>query len=431
MLDYTAIEIFTSEQARTGTKPTVDAVLHYIRGLKIAARCIVTRGIAGLYETGEEATGRLEILSYNLPIRIYILLPAAEAGRVLDGLNPMIGDGIITLHEVNVISYRARNVFFPRQLLVRDVMTPDPKRVSADGSLRDAAEMLLSGIFSGLPVVDEKDRPVGVITQGDLIGRGGLPLRLGLIAESNGHRRESVLNGLGFRKAAEVMTAPAVTITDDRLLTEAVDRMLTRDVKRLPVVDRTGRLTGMLSRLDIFRTVMREAPDWKSFEAQKIEVAALMRVKDILRRDTHTVSPEAAIDEVIRVIDRNDIQRVAVVDAEGRLLGLISDRDLLRYFKKEDAGIWGVLTRAKRMREQDACRDGMPQCLTETTAGTVMNTALITVGEEALIEEAIGLMTEKAIKRLPVVDEAGLFKGMISRDSLLRTGFGGLTRQDP
>jgi CBS domain-containing protein len=41
-----------------------------------------------------------------------------------------------------------------------------------------------------------------------------------------------------------------------------------------------------------------------------------------------------------------------------------------------------------------------------------------------LVEEAIWLMTEKRLKRLPVVDDNGRFKGMISRDSLLRTGFG-------
>ncbi len=52
-----------------------------------------------------------------------------------------------------------------------------------------------------------------------------------------------------------------------------------------------------------------------------------------------------------------------------------------------------------------------------------MTSDLITVGEDALIEEAVALMTEKAIKRLPVVDGKGRFKGMISRDSLLRTGF--------
>jgi len=41
-----------------------------------------------------------------------------------------------------------------------------------------------------------------------------------------------------------------------------------------------------------------------------------------------------------------------------------------------------------------------------------------------LIEDAIALMTRESLKRLPVVDGAGRFKGMISRDSLLRTGFG-------
>jgi CBS domain-containing protein len=52
----------------------------------------------------------------------------------------------------------------------------------------------------------------------------------------------------------------------------------------------------------------------------------------------------------------------------------------------------------------------------------VMTTELVTVGEEMLIEVAIGLMVDKGLKRLPVVDAAGRFKGMISRDALLRIG---------
>jgi CBS domain-containing protein len=57
-----------------------------------------------------------------------------------------------------------------------------------------------------------------------------------------------------------------------------------------------------------------------------------------------------------------------------------------------------------------------------------MTTDLMKVREEMLIEEAIGLMLEKELKRLPVVDEFGHFKGMISRDSLLRIGFMGKER---
>lgn len=424
MLNYKAIEIFTSEEARYRGKPVVDVVLQYVRDLKIAARCIVTRGIAGCYESGELATGRLEILSFNMPLRIYIVVPAVEADRVLDGLNGMIDEGIVALHDLNVLSHRAHNAFFPRQLMVRDVMTPEPKSVAAATPLNDAARLLLSSIFTGLPVVDAGGRPIGVITQGDLIRKGGLPLRLGLLAESDRNRRESILDQLSERQAEDVMTTPAVMIAADRPLAEAVDLMLGKDVKRLPVVDASGRLAGMLSRLDVFRTVMREAPDWNTFQAQKIEVKRLKRVSDIVRRDTHTVAPETTLDEVIRIIDLNDIQRVVVVDGEGHLLGLISDRDLLSYFRSEQEGIWHLLAKVKHPFKQGACRTDLRQCLAETSAAEVMTTGLITVREEMLIEEAIKPMIEKGLKRLPVVDAAGRFKGMISRDSLLRSGFG-------
>lgn len=426
MLNYKAIEIFTSEEARYRKKPVADAVMQYIKDLKIAARCIVTRGVAGCYESGEVATGRIVILSFNMPVRIYIVLPAAETERVLSGLNGIVTEGIVALHDLNVLSHRTRNAFFPRQLMVRDVMTPGPESVSAGTPLNDAARLLLSSIFTGLPVVDKQSRPVGVITQGDLIRKGGLPLRLGLLSESDQNRLESVLNQLASRKATEVMTTPALMIAADRPLSEAVELMLTKGVKRLPVVDETGGLTGMLSRLDIFRTVMREAPDWNAFKAQQIEVEQLKRVGDILRRDVHAVSPETPLNEVIRLIDDNDIQRVAVVDDEGMLLGLISDRDLLRYFKPEQEGIWHLLAKVKNPFKQEACRAGdLQQCLSQTTAGVAMTTELITAREEMLIEEAIALMIDKGLKRLPVVDNDRRFKGMISRDSLLRTGFGG------
>jgi CBS domain-containing protein len=426
MLNYKAIEILTSEEARYRKKPVVDAIMQYIKDLKIAARCIITRGVAGCYESGEMVTGRVVILSFNMPVRIYIVLPAAETERVLNGLNGMVTDGIVVLHDLNVLSHRTRNSFFPRQLMIRDVMTRNPESVTAGTPLSDAARLLLPSIFTGLPVVDEQSRPIGVITQGDLIRKGGLPLRLGLLAESDQNRLESVLNQLASRKAAEVMTSPAVMIAADRPLAAAVELMLTKGVKRLVVVDETGGLTGMLSRLDIFRTVMREAPDWNAFKAQQIEVEQLKRVGDILRRDVHAVSPGTPLNEVIRLIDDNDIQRVAVVDDDGKLLGLISDRDLLRYFKPEQEGIWHLLAKVKNPFKQEACRVGdLQKRLAETTAGVAMTTQLITAREEMLIEEAIALMIDKGLKRLPVVDSEDRFKGMISRDSLLRTGFGG------
>lgn len=423
MLNYQAIEIFTNEEARYRHQPVADAVIDYIQGLKIAARCMVTRGIGGCYESGEVATGRVEILSFNLPIRIYIVLPAAAAPQVLAGLEERVGDGIIALHDLRVISHKAANTFFPRQLTVGDVMTPDPQRVTAASPLSEAARLLLSSIFTGLPVVDQQGRPVGVITQGDLITRGGLPLRLGLLAQSGQEGLEATMETLARKRVAETMTVPAETIVADRPLTEAVERMLTKELKRLPVVDGSGRLVGMLSRLDIFKIVMRTSPDWEAFRAQDIEVKNLRIVGDILRRDTRTVLADTTLDQVIRIIDGNDIQRVAVVSPEGKLLGIIADSDLLRFFQPDQEGLRSLLARLTQPFRREGAR-AVDTRLAGIRAAEVMRTDLPSIREGAAIEEAIRLMTEQGLKRLPVVDDSGCFQGMISRDSLLRTGFG-------
>ena len=423
MLNYKAIEIFTNEEARHRNKPVTDAVLDYIRELKIAARCIVTRGIAGYYESGEVASGRLEVLSYNLPIRIYIILPAAEIRLVLAGLDERVGNGIIALHDLAVVSHKAANTFFPRQLIVRDVMTPEPASVTVDTPLNVAASLLLSSIYTGLPVVDGRMRPIGVLTQGDLIHKGGLPLRLGLLSESGQEGIAAVMADLAAKRVGDAMTAPALVIREDHPLTEAVDLMLARAMKRLPVVDTDGRLVGILSRLDVFKTVMREAPDWDAFRAQEIEVRNLRTVADITRRDTHTVRAEATIDQVIRIIDGNDIQRVAVVDEAGRLLGVIADSDLMRYFKPGQDGLGLLLAKLTQPFRKEA-GSSLEERLRRTSAREVMDGNMPTIREDGLIEEAIRMMTEQRLKRLPVVDEAGVFKGMISRDSLLRTGYG-------
>jgi CBS domain-containing protein len=365
----------------------------------------------------------VEVLSFNLPIRIYIVLPAAATEQVLAGLEERVADGIIALHDLKVVSHKAANTFFPRQLTVRDVMTPDPQYVTAESPLSDAARLLLSSIFTGLPVVDPQGRPVGVITQGDLLARGGLPLRLGLLAVRELDGLEAIMSALAHKRVAESMNTPAVTVAADRPLTEAVELMLAKELKRLPVVDTGGRLVGMLSRLDIFKTVMREAPDWDAFRAQDIEVHNLRIVADILRRDTRTVLADTTIDKVIRIIDGNDIQRVAVVNAEGKLLGMIADSDLLHYFKPDQEGLRYLFAKITQPFRPGSAPD-LATRLAQTTASEVMHTDMLTVPEGMLIEEAIRLMTEKSLKRLPVVDDSGCFKGMISRDSLLRTGFG-------
>jgi CBS domain-containing protein len=425
MLQYKVIEIFTSEKVRWEGRPLNEAIVQHVHDLKIAARCLVTRAIEGCYESGEVATGRLEILSYNMPLRIAIVLPASEIERVLPDVEAMVADGIVAVHHLDVVSHKTRKQLVPKQIRVRDVMTPDPRKVAFTTPLDQVVRLLLSSIFTGIPVVDDAGRPAGVITQGDLIYKGKMPMRLGLLAESGSEKLDAVLAALAVKNARDVMTSPAITIGQDQFVKDAVDLMLSKHVKRLPVVDSSGKLTGMLSRLDIFRTVMQEAPDWNVFKQQNIIVGEVRTVSDIMRRDTHAVLPETPVDEIIRLIDSNDIQRVTVVDKEGRFLGLISDRDLLVAFSPDFSdGIWEQFLSVVPFSERGKRHREFKDFLQAKTAAEVMNTDIVTVQETTPIDAAIALMTQKGLKRIPVLDSEGKFKGMISRDSLLRTGFG-------
>ena len=223
MQHYKLIEIFTDEEARWQGEPLPSAIIQYIRDLKIAARCLVTRGIAGFYESGEIATSSLEVLSYNMPVWITIILPAYESDRVVAEMSQMVTNGIVAVQDLDVVSHRTRGLLMPRQTRVREVMVADPKKVYPDTPLDDVARLLLSSTFTGLPVVDAENRPVGVISQSDLIYKAGMPMRLGLLAESERNKVSAVLESLASKKAKEVMTRPAIMIGQDKLVTEAVD----------------------------------------------------------------------------------------------------------------------------------------------------------------------------------------------------------------
>ena len=98
---------------------------------------------------------------------------------------------------------------------------------------------------------------------------------------------ERVLEKLAARQAREIMTQPVVMIDQDKYVTEAVDLMLTKQVKRLPVIDAAGTLVGIISRLDVFHSILRECPDWHAFQKQNIAVENLRFIADIMRRDSH------------------------------------------------------------------------------------------------------------------------------------------------
>jgi CBS domain-containing protein len=196
--------------------------------------------------------------------------------------------------------------------------------------------------------------------------------------------------------------------------------MLRQQLKRLPVISAEGKLVGMIARIDVFQTITKQAPQWQFLQEQNIVLNNNQPVSNVLPRDLLTVNPDTPVPEVIEKITGNEVQRIAVVDRRGKFLGLISDSDLLPVIAGQP-GLWDVIISKLTFIEKGRRLNESLQHVRARTAAEVMAENVMTIQEDAPIDEAVELMAEKGLKRLPVVDKDGIFKGLISRDSVLQT----------
>lgn len=404
MDEYSIIRVYTSEKARYEGKDLSLAIESYIRSLKIAARCVILRGSGGCYEGGGTASARIVELSYDLPLIVEIVLPRADEKTVLERLDAMVVDGIVAAIPATVASYRSSASLIPRNLRVRDIMTRDPVCAHADFPVRSAAELLLDGSFKALPVVDMDKRCVGIITQGDLMARAGMPVRLGLMRLLPERDREGWLRSCEALRCDGVMTASPKTVKEDAKLPDAIRLMNREKLKRLPVIDERGAVAGILSRIDILRAIAMTKGSQPDRMAPPGDGARY--VEELTDRDGLSLQGGVGLKAAIDALIAKGAQRAAVVDREGRLTGIITDEMLLRALGGQ---IGGRFSFGAGRRARSAARP----------ISGIMKRDLIVATEKMSVYEALGIMTEHGLKRVPVVDEDNVFRGMIRRDSLL------------
>jgi CBS domain-containing protein len=143
---------------------------------------------------------------------------------------------------------------------VRDVMTTSVLAAKPETPLKEVARLLVEQRISGLPVVDEANRVVGVVSEADLLvkeqdpgalARGPLDRIFGESDELRELRAKAEA-----RTAGEAMTSPAITIEASRSVHQAASAMIERRVNRLPAVD-GGHLVGIVTRADLVRAFVR------------------------------------------------------------------------------------------------------------------------------------------------------------------------------
>lgn len=163
-------------------------------------------------------------------------------------------------------------------MIVKDVMTRKIVKVSPDNSVRQAARVMLDNHVSGVPVVDDEGRLVGLISEGDLIRRtelGGIaPAAEGTVAAED--RANAYVRRSSWR-VGDAMTANPVTIDENASVARVAALMQERGVKRIPVL-RDGLLIGIVSRADLLQAILSAKHDETALGDDAIRRSILVRL---------------------------------------------------------------------------------------------------------------------------------------------------------
>jgi CBS domain-containing protein/mannitol/fructose-specific phosphotransferase system IIA component (Ntr-type) len=138
----------------------------------------------------------------------------------------------------------------PEQLMVRDVMSEQPRTVDAEAPLKEAAKTLARTGLGALPVVDDDHRVIGMVSEREVIRH-----LLSVQAFTGQDARVVSPAASGAKTVRDVMTRQVLCVAPEQPIAEVASLMSNKDVDRVPVV-REGRLVGFLSRGDIVRKLI-------------------------------------------------------------------------------------------------------------------------------------------------------------------------------
>jgi CBS domain-containing protein len=140
-----------------------------------------------------------------------------------------------------------------------------------------------------------------------------------------------------------------------------------------------------------------------------IAIQPRLTVRDVMSQRVYRVSPDAPVREALELIAAHRLRAVPVVGEDREVLGIVSDRDLLRFL------LPGVMKTGEGQSAGSSLR--------ETKVREVMSRSIICVSEDQALAEVASLMVAKDLERLPVVSE-GKLAGFLTRGDIIRKLFG-------
>jgi H+/Cl- antiporter ClcA/CBS domain-containing protein len=277
----------------------------------------------------------------DTPMHALIALALREGVRTLPVLNAQkVVVGIVTDNDVrraglNVNLTRLKQMTPEEQSAalqdVRDLpanalMSKPPVTISHLASVAEAVDVLIGENLKRLPVTDESGHLMGMLTRSDILRE----LVFAQVPTSNGS--DTLFN---FDACVEdVELEPAITISLNATLREAINEMTAQEQKRLIVVDVSQKAVGLLTESDLLNRVSNgeRARVLDLLNGQAAEEAAVFAepVQRFMTAPLMTVRAETPAATALRLMIDNQIKRLPVIGPDGRVLGLVGRAGLMR-----------------------------------------------------------------------------------------------------
>ncbi len=148
-------------------------------------------------------------------------------------------------------------------------------------------------------------------------------------------------------------------------------------------------------------------------ELRELVVQPRLTVRDIMTQRVFRVYPETPVSELLQLLSRHALKSVPVVNEKREVLGIVTDRDLLRH-------LLPITGRVGPAPKEDTQNDGK---LLDVPVRDIMSRSVMCISEDQALAEVVSVMVNKNVDRLPVVSE-GKLTGYLTRGDVLRKLFG-------
>ncbi len=197
---------------------------------------------------------------------------------------------------------------------VSNIMTRDVVYAMYDEPLYKVVERMVHTGYGMLPILTPEMKVYGVITERDVLEM----------------YREFIFG----RPVEEVMRTNVETIRSDATLKEAMFKMIELGFRRLPVVDKDGRLVGLMTVHEVIKFYATNEA-WKYAKNALLGETHTVPVEKVMKRDVATISPKAMIHDAYSLMKERGVDSLVVVE-DGKIVGMLTERDLLHAISLEE-----------------------------------------------------------------------------------------------